>query len=83
MNIDDVINQFQEVADALAKDGESYLKQANVITGSKISDLTPEQTGCGYSAGTYKTCAKAINDKIKQLRQKQKSLDYLISDMSV
>ena len=48
------------------KESAAYLRLAGIPEGSKPTEATPEQLGMVYSAGTYRLCAKQLNDLLKE-----------------
>ncbi len=69
------LSPLRSLASSWEKDAATYLKQANVLQSSLPSDLTPEQTGMGYQAGSLRVCAKSLRDAVEILQKQIDALD--------
>lgn len=58
------VARLRGLPDKWNKEAEAYVKQAAIIEGSKPSDVTQEQSGCSYSAATFRTCAHELSEAL-------------------
>jgi hypothetical protein len=57
---------LKQLAAHWRKEAATLLKHAGVADGSKPREASPEQRGMIYSAGTYRLCAKGLEDALKK-----------------
>lgn len=63
-----LIADLQEIEQKFQKEGQAYLKLANIVSGSSPKDLKPENQGLINSSGTYQLCAKEIRDLLRKYK---------------
>jgi len=56
---------FKQLAAHWRKEAATLLKHAGVADDTKPHEASPEQRGMIYSAGTYRLCAKGLEDALK------------------